>query len=682
MTIPTSAELALLRSSPHETNLWLSIYKPPSALACQVNNASAANGDRVIIYDNVTAGSYGLVESGMTMYIGSTLGARDIGRIRVRSADATTITVAENSDVPWADDLYLTIVRFWEIDAVYPRIIQNTGTFETIWYKDYDIEYTDQNDNLGSLICMGSHYAGFLDGGSCNVFYSATGTHNLKEEELTYDWFFQGATVTGSSALTPGSIAYDTAGHYTTRLKVTGGDSGVVDTSYRHISIYDRPENGVNHPVLGWTFISMDGSREQGGYITRVKVRDNISDIVDGALVVIFADDWYGGTKQSIGGNALGRSTIVYVGYILDGSITYNYSTSSIEFELGSPTEIMKLAEGFAVAVNSSTDPSGQAISDENIPSGWVLVLNMDCERAMYHYLRWHSTVLYTTDFQFLGTDQNIEYFDADRESLYSAIDKLMRGTLQGNLVSDRQGKLWAEISVAATNGASGSFPSSLEIQKQDWMGVPTIDEALVNELSYLELGGIAFDFSAGSTAYLSGAPGTAPAYRGRVERLQGHALTNQAQLNTLCGNLFAYRNAKYPSVMINLVGNYRNLDIAPQELVSLSIESTENPRGIIWNGKPFHITEIRWVYDAREGFMHPSIILHEVTQGSAGTTIAIPALPPSSGEDGGGFDIPPLYIPEFPTISIPSLGGVDIYHNGDFVATVTGINFIDDVCE
>ena len=132
--IPTSAELTLLRSHPQETQLWMSIYQPITILSVQLNNATGTPGDRVIPYDNIFEGWYTSVESGMTMYVGTTPGAKDVGRVRVRSATDSTITVAENSDINWRDDLFLSVVRFWEIDAVYPRITA-TGT-DTYWYKD------------------------------------------------------------------------------------------------------------------------------------------------------------------------------------------------------------------------------------------------------------------------------------------------------------------------------------------------------------------------------------------------------------------------------------------------------------------------------------------------------------------------------------------------------------------
>src|SRR3972149_11151549 len=394
MTVPTASELALLNSHPQMTKLWLSIYQPDTVLACQVSTGTS-KGSTTIPYDSVTAGSYSLIEPEVyTMLIGTTAGGDDKGRIRIRSATATNITVPINSHINWTENDYLTVLRFVEINPVYQRIIQDPSDPEnTLWYKYSDIAYSNQNTVLGSFICMGGHYAGFLDGGICNVYYSASGTFNLKSEAMMFDWFFQGANTTGSAVHTPGYISYSTPGHYMTKLTVTTSGSAS-DTSYRFISIYDKPDAGATNPILKWELIDLTGNRDAGGYTASIKVRDlayaNV--IRDGALVVIHAEDWYTkATKQSIGGNALNRSNTFFSGYILNGTIQYNYQDGYIEFEVVSPTEVMKSMEGFAIDVTSSTDPAGQSATDPNFPSGWGLLLDMDCRRAIYHYLRWHS---------------------------------------------------------------------------------------------------------------------------------------------------------------------------------------------------------------------------------------------------------------------------------------------------
>src|SRR3972149_2345147 len=117
----------------------------------------------------------------------------DKGRIRVRSASVDTLIVAENSDIDWANDLYITVVDFIEISAIYPRIIKDPANDENvIFYKDYDIPYTNQNSVLGTFVCMGSHRAVDLEDGSAQLYWTSSGTYNVKGDALTYLWEFGG----------------------------------------------------------------------------------------------------------------------------------------------------------------------------------------------------------------------------------------------------------------------------------------------------------------------------------------------------------------------------------------------------------------------------------------------------------------------------------------------------------
>lgn len=663
----TNQELTLLRTQPHSTKLWLSIYQPPTVFAARVNDVDIAKGEYEITYDSLSAGSRLLVEAGMTLWVGSAAGLDDYGKVRVRSITASVVTIAENDHINWADNLYLTIVSFYEINAIYPRIIQDPADeLNVIFYKDYDIAYSNQNTVLGSFVNMGPHHAGFLEGGTHSVYYSASGTSNLKSDALTYAWFFQGGTVTGSTSQTPGNINYTSPGQYTTRLVVSNA-SGGTDTSYRHVSIYDRPENGSNNPILLWSLEQLTGAKENGGYNGRVKIRQSISNTLlkDGSLVVIFADDSYGGTNQSIGGNAQGRAKIVFVGYVIDGSIEYDYADSSVEFDMGSPTEIMKISEGFSISVESKA-----------APATWYELLNMNIKRALYHYLKWHSTFPMTNDVSFLGTDQNIQFFDADRESLYDALHTLISTALIGGSTCDRQGKLWFEV-----NGytAGITLETNFTLDSQDWIGKPEIDQQQNNQISFIETGGIAYDGPTLNTftALLSSAPGDAPAYKGKLNRFQGLALASQAQLNTLVGDIFAYQNSEFPLSSFSLAGNYRNFDLAPQEDILINMGAAQNVRGISFFGKKFLVTNIDWVYLSREEFFYPLISFVEDTQGFDGDTIIIPDVPPVEGDPAGGggsFDVPPFNVPPLPFTDPPSGSGGSITQIG--FASHSGNNF------
>ena len=611
--------LQLSRTHPQSTELFLSVFQPNTVLSATVTGTVSAGS--ITIPFVATGGSYLAVEAGMTLLVGTSAGARDVGKLRVRSITNGNMVVAENSGITWTGK-YLTVLRYFEVWPVYPRIISDSSNSENvIFYKDYDIVYTNQNSILGTFVNAGTHRAGFAGD---RFYYSSSGTSNLVSSALTYDWAFEGGSVTGSTSATPGYVAYNTPGHYVTRLKVTAAN-GAVDTTYRYVSIYNRPPATTNIPIQKWSIDALSGSRGEGGFTTNVKiVNETPPQINDGDVVVLWSEDWYGDTKQSLGGNSENNSTIFFVGHIQNGSIRYNYKTSELTFQLSSITDIMKSMEGFAISVESKASPSK-----------WFEVLDLDARRAIYHYFKWHSTVLSLADFQFTGTDKKTQFFDSDRESLFDAVDNYMRTALVGDLVSDRQGKLWAEVGAVAYTNPTGSFPPIQTIDKRDWIGEPVIQQRLSPEKSFIEMGGVAYSGSTTGTfsAFISQAPGATPGYRGSTENIQGLTLESQAQLNTLAGNVLANQNAKYPSIDLALAGNFRQFDIAPLNTVDVNIASDDTNLGVSIHA-PYMIDSMSWPYSSQNKLMLPNMgLISLVNSQSDGQTITIPDIP-----EGGGY--------------------------------------------
>ena len=641
MTRLTEAQLAQLRQQPQGTKLWMSIFQPNTIFTANINDAAIDRRARTITYNNAS-GTYTDIQSGMTMLIGTTPGAMNVGKIRVRSATPSTIIVSENSNIEWQDGLYLTIQKYWELWPVFPRIINDPANEENvIFYKDYDIPYSNQNSILGTFLNAGPHRAAFLENGVANLWYSSTGTYNLVGVTGSYQWTFEGGTPSSSNSPDPGYVSYNTPGQYVTQL-VFSGTNGAVDTTYRYVSIYDRPENGINVPILKWEMSNLNGSRDGGGYSATFKVYEDIP-LTEHAVVVLFADDIYGTDTVSLGGNYPNAEKIFFVGYVQDGSIHYNYEYSYTEFVATSLTTIMKDTLGFSVSVESKASPSK-----------WYELLDLDCRRAVYHYLRWHTTALSLADFQFLGDDQKIQYFDADRESMYDAVDNLMRDALIGSYVSDRQGKTWAEIKPEAYANPTGTFTSIMDIRKTDWMGEPVIEEQLSDKVSYMEYGGIAYSGVVTGTysALISSAPGNAPGFRGTTENHEGMALLGQEQLNALVGNLFANENSKYPSIKFDMALDARNLDIAPYETVNVLINPEDTARNLLLSGL-YYPSTIDWKYDGENGVLLPTTDMNSLLNGIPGETVVIPSSPQEGGI-GNGFNIPGLQIPAIPPLTFP----------------------------
>jgi len=639
MSHTTTAEQNLLRTPNHRTKLYLSIFRPTTVMTAQITGAVARN-DYVIPYYN-PSGEYSSVLEGMTLLVGSTAGAEDVGRIRIRSVDGSDFTVAENSDIDWQVGQYLTVLRFWDIWPVFPRIISDPSNAEnTLWYKDYDIAYTNQNTILGAFPCAGPHRAIFTGE---QVYYSATGTAHVADVGFSTAWWFEGATVTGSSAYTPGYMTYNTPGHYVTQL-IVSGTNGSVDKSYRYVSVYDRPETGsANVPVIDWNMGNIEQSRSGGGATVQITVGETI-DLHEGDVAVLFGESWYGTTKQNIGGNAENNSNIFFVGYVLKGSIQYNYKFGDVTFEVGNITQYMKEQEGFSISLESVASPAD-----------WYQLYDMDLNKAVYSYLRWQSTVLNSVDIQSLIDDRPLQYYDSDRASLYDAIDNVIRGTVLGGVVSDIQGKIWLEHGAQALSDlASQSYSTPImEIQKRDWVGSPRIDEQFIPAVSFIEYQGIAFSGVVTGTfaPLITNAPGTAPLYRGKQDRKSGMAPKSQVELNSIAGNILANRNYQYQSIAYQGRGAYRNLDVAPQQIVTLQVEADDTPRGVAISGS-YLIENLTWTYNSQKQLFYPANIgFKPLITGTAGQTISIPETP-----DDAGFTQLPATSPNIPALSYPSI--------------------------
>ena len=644
MTRLSSSNLELIRTRPQSTKLYMSIFQPTAIFKAQVNNASSGKGDRVITYDTVSLGVFGQIRDGMTMWVGTTPGSMNLGKVRVRSATSTQITVSENSNILWADNAYLTIFNYWELWPVYPRIILNPANQnDVIFYKDYDIVYTNQNATLGSFVNAGPHRAANLDpaSGIARIYYATSGTYNLLGDNLTYNWFFEGATITGSTLAEPGYISYTVPGDYVTRLTVTDAVNGASDVTYRYVSIHSPSYPSIQK----WELESFQGSRDEGGYTASFKIFETIP-IQEHAVVVIYGENWYGNNKVNLGGNAINTGDIFFTGYVDKDSIQYDYEHSEVKFDACSITEIMKKSSGFSVSVKSVSNPTT-----------WFELLDMDGRRALYHYLRWHTTALLINDFAFMGTDYKIQYFDSDRESMYDAIHNYMRNTLIGNTVSDRQNKVWLEVDAMAYANPTGSFsPPIMDITNRDWVNEPSIDERLTNDIAYMEYGGVAFSgtVTGSFVPVIGSAPGNAPGFYGGMDTHEGLALAGQDQLNQLIGNIWANKNSQFPSISTDLGINAQNLDIAPQEALGLHILPSDTVRNLAING--LYIPEsMSWQYHPDDFILLPQVEYKQLVTGDIGETVTIPSI----NDIGGGFSVPRLETPPLPIIFPPTSSDV-----------------------
>lgn len=618
---------------PQISDLYLSIYRPKILTTARIN-ATASRNSRVISISPVVSPPD---VSNRRMIVGSVAGGNDLGTVRVRNMTSNEITVAENGDVVWTSGSYCTIYDYVDIGPVRPRIIQNPNDLEkVIFYKDHDIEYTNQNSILGAFPCAGHHRAANIDPnlGYVDLYWTATGTYHVAGSSMTYLWEFEGGTPSTSSAQNPGLIRYSTPGFYVTKLTVTGAN-GSVDVTYRYISIHNTSDNPA---IPKWKFSGLRGSRASGGWTIDIEISmwDLPYQPMSGDLVIIYSDDYYRQEKAFIEfGNTQPPDGIKFVGYVLKDSIRYNYQSRTYSFTAGTVNEAMKASENFVISVESV-----------QTPSNWTELADMNGSKALYHYLRWHSTVLNVTDFRYLGNDFRVQFFDTEKTNLYDALNNFFSRAYLGQIVSNKKSMLYAETLPEASVIPTSMRNPHFSIERPDWIGSPSIERRLYNATAFIDVGAIKFDGPSvtDSVPLLSGAPSASPSSYGKLTAQTGLVAQGQEQLNQLSGNLYAKQNSSIVAATFQFNG-YSALDIAPISYVLVSAPKEDTGLFLSISGT-FMVEDIDREFQSQT-FMD-SLRLSPVVDGIPGETLEVP-ISPSDGFNPSPITPPPPIIPPFP---------------------------------
>jgi hypothetical protein len=163
--MPALASPSTWRTHPYRYRGNLFLLKPAIVFAARVNQASFTYSLAEFTYDGVTTGAYTDVQPGMTICFGTTPGAYDLGRQRVRKA-FTSVTGyigwsgrgKRDGEVDLADDAYVTVYKDFRIWAKTPRILPD-GTM----YKDFDVPVGTNGSQPPPVANAGSGVSAFGD---------------------------------------------------------------------------------------------------------------------------------------------------------------------------------------------------------------------------------------------------------------------------------------------------------------------------------------------------------------------------------------------------------------------------------------------------------------------------------------------------------------------------------------
>lgn len=633
--VVSPTELALLRTRPHRTRLHLVFYRPATLLAGTINEPTIVRGQITFNYTGVS-GSFSDCIPGMTLLVGTTLGGDDLGRVRLRSISSGSMTVAENSII-WQDGAQLTVIKYFEPWAVYPRITLD-GSHNATFYADYDIVYSDQNKFRDPVPVMGPNMAAIIDSGTgqARIYFDGSRSYDINTGGTisTYAWTFEGA-LTGSSAVaTPGYIAWDTPGDYLVKLTLTN-NNGKTFTGYRHICI--RTDVDGSDPVIPIAGIeSLGGDYQRGGWEGKIWMRQNAGNLIvyPHALVMIIAENWYGNTKQSMGGYWLNRESLLFNGYVRQGSVLIEPETSKVEFSVSTISGRMSAEEVLAAS-----------LQDDGNPDTWYKIYQMSVKSAVYYFLRWQTTLMTLSDVIFLDdiTDLGTQFADFQRSPLYQSLDQFLWSTVMAHSTVDRQGTMLIQRKIDIVPVPDRAAGTLFHMTRADWMDSIQISQVREAPTSYVEVAGLSHTAGASdSTAIISIAPGTAPGYEGTVQTISGMVMENQTVTNQLAGNVLADANKEFKEVTLRLTGNYSVMDVTPQNELLITLAPSDSYLQLTWFNKPFIPRRVNFSYNVDEQSLVVDLTLEEETDGPPGIPGPYPGLPPNDPPEVVPADPPP----------------------------------------
>lgn len=617
----TAAELNRIRLPDQYTDMYLSVYEPPVVFAGRLTGTYEIGDNYLSFY--ITTGTIGNIEAGQTIYFGSTEFGDDYGRARVVEVSGSQVKIGISKALRFQQDWYATVRDFHEVWSVFYRSVLDEDTKTTTFYKDYDIAYTDQNELFDPVVQMGGNYAGFRPTGTFRSYFISTGSFVIDGSLTTTVWEFPTGSVpeiyTGT---TPGWVTLpSTPGHYTVKCTV-GTAWGKSRTGYRHYSLYDRPGEGINTPILDWSLDELSGNFEEG-WIARVAVGAGADKLRDGYLVTLFADDFFGGVRESFGGYA-GQEHIVFVGYVDNSETQYNWGSNKTLFTIKGLTAYLKNKEIYSVTLETANDASD-----------WTQLNNMTMNKIIFHYLRWHTTLLDVADWTPFLTEHGTyrdQFEDIPRAEISSGLGQIVTRVF-GKFNSDRRGRCYAEVDLNMI--LTGSRPASaMTILDTDWIGTNLISERVDKPLSEVLLGGVSFDaIELTGSAFLSRAPGLHPGigYTGKGEGVDGLMLPTtggQDRINALSGLYFAKVNSEY-GMTSQMVNNFGNLDVVPQMFYDFNL-----PSGTVFRGLEIskRIIPRRIIIEYRNNKISETVDWEFESYGGPGETYIIPTDPPDLG--------------------------------------------------
>jgi hypothetical protein len=628
----TSPELALLRTEGQWGKYRAAILAPTTVYTARVNQTFPTTDKILEITYDTGSGTLADVLADTTMLVGSTAGAHDIGICRVKSIDSTKVYIGETSHINWVNNLYLTILRDWSLWARHVRIVDTTP------YMDGTIAYSNQHTNFDPIPIMGCHRVLKLTGASISTQFNWSNSYVPDSTISGYSTSAPSASSSSGMTTSTPTVTFNVIGWHPVYLTVTAAN-GKTFWGVRWVYVWNEanPPPSVEFP---------DAPRqeaESGGWQFNLRLVDNVdlATVRERALVIVFAEDYYGTTQQSIGQLA-GCENIIVTGWIGEEAINWNPVQGQVSFTAHTAHYWFSKIPSYPDGVKFTTATA----------SSWTQMKNLTVDKGLHHFLHWRTTATRVMDVQFSGDTKYTGNVRSLAQNLWEQLREIAFLQIFARAGVDRFNRLFVQVHPQLVPPVSRTWATVMTITKEDMAESVDLKRVIVPPNAFVDLSGVAVNSSGKGKPYFSLSPGnTYPPY-GSPEVVDHLLVEDQAQTNTLAGLYRGWLNNEFPDVPVKLVANNRMIDCFPNQQCDIVIDDSDTPRGIGYSGGLFP-KEVSLVPDPETGYLHAEVLFEAETF----PDIAVKGNAPGSSEE---VIVPPPPLPPLPPIEVIVPGTIE----------------------
>lgn len=628
----TSGELVLKRTPGQWSRFWIAFYKPNVIYTAQLNGVPSSTDMVASIAFDTGSGTLADVKKEMSLWVGTTAGARDLGICRIRKAPISgTFYIDMTSKINWQADCHLTVVDDFRLSRRTARM--DAGALKL----DYDHAYLDQYEEYEPVPVLGIDAIVWLTGADVDALFDAGDSWVFGSTISGYSWEAPGASATsGMSTATP-TLTYDATGYYTVYCTVTAA-TGKAYTGVRHVFVFGA--DFMPHAVELTSDPS--GSLDGGGWEYDIKMVADAdpTEVIEGCLAVLFGEDWYGSTKQSIG-QVANRENFICSGYVdREEDIVWDAEISEVEFSV----------TGAQAGLGEIEVPPVKLTMATNTPASWDTMPALTIDRALWYLLHWRSNVTALMDVRLTGDTRYLPESETEG-MLWEQVKELAWNKIFALPYVDRFGRLFVNIHPQLIPEADRTWETVMTITKKDWKDRINITRRKP-PLSLLSTSGWICNSSSHVNIVYSLAMGHVDTGAGGSEFIDKLLASDQTQFNTLTGLYMGWKNREL-DFEIALAQNNRMVDLFPPAYLDITLATGDTPRGIGYAGNLIP-TSVRLAYDAEAMCFEAVWNCEQETF----ATLAINGdIPPSTGWDDEGWDSSTF--PDFEMPDLSDLGEV-----------------------